>query len=94
MNILDYPPTIESINEELIQPFLFNPFHVTFKDKRGEMATQEGFIEDGFSCYWFAIGGGKWMGLDLSFPFDKESIESKSLIVVDYQGNHYLLTLF
>lgn len=96
MNIADYPPTIEAINEWLLYPYHFQEFSVSFTGDNGEMITMDGELDLVFSrleLSWMTDGKICKTVLDMSAIFDKDSIESKSLIVHDTNGGAFLLIL-
>ena len=96
MNILDYPPTIESINEWLLYPYHFQEFTISFNGDDGEIITVDGELDLVFSrleLSWVKNGKICKTVLDMSSIFDKEFIESKSLIVHDTNGGVFLLIL-
>lgn len=96
MNIFDYPPTIEEINDWILFPFHFQQFTISFFNNDGEIITVDGDISLVFSgreLSWMENQKPHKTILDLSTPFDKEFIESESVIVHDMQGCKFLLIL-
>lgn len=98
MNIANYPPTIEEINFELLEPFLNKKLRVSYRLENGEIETCKGTLTfhskfsdigehdpDGVYLLEWDDGKGYWDEaiLNYSEPFDKEDPESNSLIVTD-----------
>jgi hypothetical protein len=86
-----YPPTLEEINHALLSPYLYNVLDIIWKNDNGKTEKSRAKIahwesNDGYSIEWRGLDK-VWreIDLDLSVPFDQESIESKSIIVFDIE---------
>ena len=98
-DILNYPPTIEDINETLLEPFLDKELKVSYKLEDGSIETSKGFLShhskfsdigehDGdYGVYLLEytdpFGVSDQMILNYFVPFDQEDDNPKSLIVTD-----------